>query len=254
MKGRFTGILIAFFVVSNLGAIVPDASNNKIPESSRVGKDIPEDVVWDENEGIYKLIDSKPVFQESSETTLVESHGLYESFDKWIDQHKDSENPLDKAMIKWIRKRKSEIFKSYYSPDEDETFKEITDLGIKYLPEMVDRIQKDDGIQTGVLMSAVAKISKIDSLKGVSLSPDEMKQWDTKYKNALKKAPLIIKNSYELDSLKKDIKECGIFVAPYIAEAEKRGDYNLASVFDVRSFSNEELKIIKDMVEKNHHN
>lgn len=65
---------------------------------------------------------------------------------------------------------------------------------------------------------------------------------------------LQIKDSYDLDSLKNGIKECGIFVAPYIAEAEIRGNNNLASVFDVKSFSKEELRIIKDMVEKNHNN
>ena len=84
----------------------------------------------------------------------------------------------------------------------------------------------------------------------VNVSTDGMQQWISNYKNALKNASLVVQNSSDKESFKKGLKECGIFVAPYVAEKESLGDTNISSMFDIKSFSDDELKILKDMVEK----
>lgn len=257
MKRILIGSAILVLVcITTFGVVTSLGSNGKTPEPPRDGKNIPSDVVWDEIHGIYKLIEvPTPVSTEdlAKNTAPVKWFGAQ---DEWIETNKNSTDPLDIAIIKWINNRKLNSHKSYYSSDEDETFKEIITLGVKYLPEMLKRIQKNDDVQTGVLMDAFSKISKVDSLKQIDISEEGKKEWKRKCNEILKNTPAKVKSAAlkvkngDIENAKNEIKEFGIFVLPYALDEANLGNKEMASLVDFKGYTDDDLKVMKAMVEK----
>ncbi|TYQ17725.1 UNVERIFIED_CONTAM: hypothetical protein Cloal_0087 [Acetivibrio alkalicellulosi] len=259
MKKIFGIVAIVILIgIITAGVVFSFGRNEKrIPEPPREGKDIPSDVVWDETEGMYKLKEEELFFNANAPSDFVESFVAWEEEDKWIAKHKDSTSKLDRAMIKWIENRKLDsAFKSRYEPDKDKTFKEIVKLGVEYLPEMLDRIEEDNAFKTGVLMDAFSRISNVDALKRIDVSEEGKKEWKQKCKDVMENAEQKVKNAKEkinngdVESAKNEIKELGVFALPYVVDEIENGNKNMETLLDTKKYSQDELEILKNMVEK----
>ncbi|TYQ12975.1 UNVERIFIED_CONTAM: hypothetical protein Cloal_4018 [Acetivibrio alkalicellulosi] len=253
MKKIFGIVAIVILIGIITGGIAFSFGRNdkKIPEPPREGKDIPSDVVWDETEGMYKLKEEEIFFNANAPSDFVESFVAWAEEDEWIAKHKDSSNKLDKVMIKWIENKKLNQHKSNYEPDKCEIFKEIVKLGVKYLPEMLDRIEEDNTIQTGVLMDAFSRITNVDVLKDINVSEEGKKEWKQKCKDVMENAEQKVKNAKakinngDVESAKNEIKELGVFALPYVVEEIKNGNKKMESLVDTKKYSQEELEVLK---------
>jgi len=200
-KSRFKflfviAIVVFAFVISQ---VIVFASKTFFKEPAENAGKIPKNLAWNEESGGY--YDPSEFEWDSENNTyiakFIERKADMESVLSqgeeqrlWVESHKDSNDPLDMALVKYFNyirnSNNTSGFSSKYEPEKDEGLKYLSDLGDKEADKMIDRIEKND-VWAGTLMCAVEKIKKIDiPSEYKDASPAGTKKWVTYVKEKIK--------------------------------------------------------------------
>jgi len=180
-------IVIFTFVTSQV--IIFAAKTFFTEPAENTGK-VPKNLVWNEESGGY--YDPMEFEWDSQNNTYIAKFiqreaGMESVLSEgeeqrlWVEKHKDSNDPLDIALVKYFKHisapNQTSGLSSKYEPEKDEGLKYLTDLGDKETDKMIDRIEKND-VWAGILMCAVEKIKKIDiPSEYKDASPEGTKKW-----------------------------------------------------------------------------
>ncbi|MCX7921542.1 MAG: hypothetical protein N3B21_05935 [Clostridia bacterium] len=107
---------------------------------------------WDPQSGGYvdkKLKAAEKDLQQKVSSGQVET--LRDPIDVWMEQHKDSKEQFDIALINYetsfrkysIEHRDEMIGRAAYDPNFDPSLKILLDLGVTHLPRMITHIEKE---------------------------------------------------------------------------------------------------------------
>ena len=241
-------ILIYLILFAVLIAINVYTFANKIsypePEDSKAPKHLvwnpdtggyynPDKYEWDENRKKYVDKNRGSLEEASTGTFAVDN-----TVKLWLEQHKDSSDVLEKAIVKYFYKKQEIPFRLPYASffdGEEEALKILTDLGPAYLPDMKNMLANND-IWTVQMMYSINHITNIKNENMIySTSPEVKKIWIQEYENHVSTAPGIVQKSAEKlkmnpddSQAKEEIINRGIFALPYIADEFKKGNYELA--------------------------
>lgn len=141
MKKRILVILLVFAIATGLVFYsVSKAKRPYYPEPTR-NPEIPSYVIWNPDKGeYYNGLDFAWDAEKNRYVTKDMPKSIESPFPAWLEEHKNSTDIVDKAIIEYKNSKTKtvckQIFRSYYNPFEDEELKIITDLGIKNIPQM----------------------------------------------------------------------------------------------------------------------
>jgi hypothetical protein len=168
----------------------------------------------------------------SSQDEIKPDQAPTDSQADWYAKNKNSNNETDKAIVNWLQSYDRNLgLRAWYNPDEDIAFqKTILPLGIKKLPEILERANTDE-TWNGFMMLAFAKISKIKDLEEVSLSDEGKAKWFQTLKNKAIAAKALNDNQsadakqvITKERLTKDVADLGVLLLPYLSSQAKSGN------------------------------
>ncbi|MCK9312782.1 MAG: hypothetical protein M0P20_01835 [Methanocorpusculum sp.] len=263
---------LTFTMGSNAFAIIPEPTRSS---------DVPADLIWDTDRGCYISQDFEkdlqkeepqiPTFDYSVIIRLIEKIKLNNSL--FTDINK---SPLEKALAEYEAEyMKNPSFKAYYDPKDDHALTILTKLGVKVLPDMMERIQSNPE-KAGVLMYAVQEITSVKREQFIDASNQGRKAWLNEMNAVMKKAPTTVhENALQLENNPTDqtavnnIINLGIFAAPFVMDEVAKGntqvlvcmdkiavahniltDKNIQSTWtDWTKIHENDLKVLQNMVE-----
>lgn len=223
-------------------------------------------VEWDSTRQRYVDTEQPPVFNFPAENVQ------YPSIQDWLDQHQDSADPVDIALIKYFsaieayRSVHPEVgFRSDWGIDYTGEFEILTDLGVEGLPGLLKEVEVDSPVVVPVIF-AINEICKTDFGYIGSFSAEEIILWKMAFNNKSSKASDIVTQvvqtlrndpSVNNEEINKQLCEAGIFALPYFCdEVINKANYRLIpyaglvlpaatmTKFDLQSGSNDTDKVI----------
>lgn len=269
MKRRVLILLIIFATITTLGVQrYTSAKKPYYPEPQRSTK-IPSHIKWNTNTGeYYNSKDFKwdektrkyiaidmPI---NSNESLTNEHPLV----TWLEDHKYSDDIIDKALIEYFSVPVDSKFgkASFYNPYNDTNLKKITSLGIENLPKMLKRIKSDKAV-CSQLMSAV-QVMTCTSAGFTDASDEGSNLWVLNLVEKAKNSHDIITNAHKklkqeknaeaINEIKKDISSLGIFGLPYAQDESKKGNNELINIFAEKfgeDFVNKDTDEIREVIE-----
>ncbi len=206
----------------------PAASPGGLPESAEYNEDTGNYydmgiVDWDSVNKQYKI----------KEASILKRNALFTkkmTKEEWVDLHKDSTNPVDKALIKYYEAYKNysnkhpEILNSSkWEVGEDGPLKIITDLGIEKLPQLIGYVQKDNPFTVPVMIA----IEKIAKTRIGDIDPSDSgviswkRSWNTVVANSESRFYAVVKNlkgnkAADQSKITSSFQGLGIFALPFV--------------------------------------
>jgi len=254
-------------------------NNEKLYTEPPRTEDIPDYVLWNPYKGVYYDSNVYDLDENTGEYTMKEPVAYgdmggdpIDPIDM-VDEHARNEewvknklkvgtnDPLDIALIEYNKALHENIpskivFSSEcYSAEKDPNFYIISDLGIDYVPEMVERVLNNEPFSKQ-LLHAVALMTKLKpDFRGTYKSKVEwidhmyeiIDESESKVKNISKriKENELKQNDDLMKQLKAELDDLGIFAYPYINEEIKAGNKGFESIGINRITDEENEKIIK---------
>jgi hypothetical protein len=195
------------------------------------------DFAWDSVENMY--IDKSILKQVKGSNNISASKNTVEEF---IDDSKNSDSQLDKAIVKYLEERDPKLdLYSYYNPDEDQAFiNNLLSVDIKYLPKMLEYANEDKF--SVLMMHAIARIAKVEDLTSFDLNPEGVDKWKKKFDDLHNSAPAVVKNfsdkvktsadSKIIESSKHEVKKLGMLAVPYLIDEISNGNIALTNTVE----------------------
>lgn len=165
---------------------------------------------------------------------------------------------VDKAVYNYyVWKSKNPSPKSYYVPYFDEGLHFLTDLGVEYIPEMIEYIKKNDNCD--IVRHAIAIILKAPGLTFHDASPQGKEEWLGRLSKACREAEEIVLNNLkiisdinssasEVKSARSEIMKIGKLALPYLLkESEKNNPKAQEILSEINNLKSIYSIDIKDM-------
>lgn len=167
--------------------------------------------------------------------------------------------------IEQMQKSKSEL--SYSSNPYDyiknnENYDNIIKVGIKALPDLVDKLKNspNNGLEEFIVAIAIQEISQIDLNKGdasCSNAKEYLSEYHRLLRNVKDQAAYIVESKeMTFEEKQAEFDKLGVYADPYILQLQKSTVGTTSkSNFSLKSSANEEdIKIIQDLIDNSYNN
>ncbi|GEM_PF-4059606 len=182
MNKKTLSIITILFLVTIIVPFIVTASSKTLFLEPARSKDVPSHAKWNSEGGYYEntMFDENNL--KNTDDLLVSGVPSEDEQNKWIKENNNSNDTVDKAIIKWYKQWSSKPnLKSYFDINENDSFKYLTSLHESELPKIINKIENNNPFKY-VLMQTVQFITNYKFSESIDSSDEGTKKWLENYK------------------------------------------------------------------------